>query len=309
MATAETGVEQARRERIEAVGYDPAGRAVESIATCNLCASTHHVEVSRRDRYGYPVVCRVCAGCGLGFLSPRLSAAAYAEFYRGVYRPLVSAYHGRLIDAETVQEEQAEYARELVAFLRGASLVAPASVLDVGGSTGVVAGAVRDAFGAAATVLDPSPDELAVAAAAGMETVAGFAETHEPGEARFDLVLLCQTIDHLLDVAATLAAIRRMLAEGGRAFVDVLDVGFVARRRGSIEGAVKIDHPYYLSRETAGEYFGRAGLDVVAERLSDDGHWGFLLAPSEPRPLDRRRLRRHADRTLREIWRLRAAQS
>ena len=49
-------------------------------------------------------------------------------------------------------------------------------------------------------MLDPAPDELEVAAAAGMETIAGFAEDFDPGERRWDLVLLCQTIDHLLDV-------------------------------------------------------------------------------------------------------------
>ena len=143
----------------------------------------------------------MCRRCGLGFLSPRLTAAEYGAFYEDVYRPLVSAYHGRRIDAETVQVDQRGYADELVE-LPAARRCArrPASVLDVGGSTGLVAGAVRDAFGSEATVLDPAPDELAVAAAAGMETIAGFAEDFDPGERRWDLVLLCQTIDHLLDV-------------------------------------------------------------------------------------------------------------
>ncbi len=80
--------------------------------------------------------------------------------------------------------------------------------MDVGGSTGIVAAGMRDAFGSELTVLDPAPDELEVAAAAGMETIAGFAEDYEPGDRRWDLVLLCQTIDHLLDVRATLESMR-----------------------------------------------------------------------------------------------------
>lgn len=298
--------EAARAERIERLGYDFAARELEPVDACNLCGSSHQVEVSRRDRYGYPAVFLVCARCGLGFLSPRLSAAEYAAFYADTYRPLVSAYHGRRIDAETVQEEQREYAAELAEFLRGALPAPPQSVLDVGGSTGVVAGALRDAFGTEATVLDPAPDELAVAEAAGMETVAGFAEDYDPGDRRWDLVLLCQTIDHLLDVASTLAAMRRMTAEGGHAFVDVLDVLFMARRRGSIEGAVKIDHPYYLTRETAAAYFQQAGFEIVAERLSDDGHRGFLLRPAEPAAPDWERLSASGAALLDELWRLRA---
>jgi hypothetical protein len=68
-------------------------------------------------------------------------------------------------------------------------------VLDVGGSTGVVSAAVRDAFGALATVLDPSPDELSVAAAAGLENF-------ERVEGLVKLAVEVALISHdLLDVA------------------------------------------------------------------------------------------------------------
>ena len=290
-----------RAARIASVGYDFSACELEPVESCNLCGSREHVEVAQVDRYGYPAVLRMCTRCGLGFLSPRLTAAEYGDFYERVYRPLVSAYHGRRIDAETVQVDQRAYADELVEFLRARLPRPPATVLDVGGSTGIVSGAVRDAFGAAATVLDPAPDELAAAAAAGMETIAGFAENFDPGGRRWELVLLCQTIDHLLDVAGTLASMRRMTAGDGGAFVDVLDLLVAARRQGAVEGAVKIDHPYYLTRDTARAFFVRAGFEPVAERLSADGHWGFLLVPAEPREPDWDELRTAADAALAEL--------
>ena len=296
-----------REERIAALGWDYAARELEPVVACNLCGTERHVEVSRSDRYGYPQRFVTCARCGLGFLSPRLTAGEYAAFYGDVYRPLVSAYHGRRIDAETVQDEQREYAAELVGVPAGALPAEPATLLDVGGSTGIVAEAVRDAFGTRATVLDPAPDELAVAAELGMETIAGFAEDADYGGRTFELVLLCQTIDHLLDVRATLAAIRRVLAPEGRAFVDVLDVGFMAVRRGSIEGAVKVDHPYYLTRATALAFFRQAGLEPTAERMSHDGHRGFVLAPVDPAEPDWDSLTTAAGAFLAEVWRLRAS--
>jgi len=266
--------------RIAALGYDYGAQAKES-AYCNLCgANGHSAEVAGRDRYGYPATCVMCRRCGLAYLSPRLSATGYAHFYAGVYRPLVSAYHGRRIDAESVQLEQRGYADRLAAFLLPLLPSLPRTILDVGGSTGVVAGVLAARLDALATVLDPAPDELAVAAAAGMETFAGLAEDFDPGERRWDLVLLCQTIDHLLDVRATLTALRRMTAGGGRAFVDILDVDLVLRREGSIERAVKVDHPFYLTRPTAAAFFALSGYVIVAERLSDDGHRGFVLAPA-----------------------------
>ncbi|MGH3929926.1 MAG: class I SAM-dependent methyltransferase [Pseudonocardiaceae bacterium] len=272
-------------ERIAALAYDYGAQAKDRPSDCNLCGGRDQtVEVTRRDRYGYPATFVVCRRCGLGYLCPRLRAVEYAHFYSGVYRPLVSAYHGRRIDAQTVQREQRGYAAELAEFL--IPLLPPPSrtsshltILDVGGSTGVVAGVLAARLGARATVLDPSPEELAVAQAAGLETVAGFAENFDPGERRWDLVLLCQTIDHLLDVRGTLAALRRMTAEGGRAFVDIVDVDIILRRTGHIERVVKIDHPYYLTRPTAEAFFAFTGYTIVTERVTDDGHRGFVLAP------------------------------
>jgi ubiquinone/menaquinone biosynthesis C-methylase UbiE len=174
-------------------------------------------------------------------------------------------------------------------------------VIDVGGSTGIVAGAVRDVFGSEATVLDPAPAELEVAAAAGMETILGFAEDYDPGDRRWDLVLLCQTIDHLLDVRTTLASMRRMAADGGHAFVDVLDLLTAARKGGSVESAAKIDHPYYLTHDTALTAFALTGFEPVADRLSDDGHWGFLLRPAEPREPDWEALGRGAAAMIEEL--------
>ncbi|MGH9207388.1 MAG: class I SAM-dependent methyltransferase, partial [Acidimicrobiales bacterium] len=153
---------------------------------------------------------------------------------------------------------------------------------------------------ARATVLDPSPDELAVARAAGMETVAGFVEDFDPGERRWDLVLLCQTIDHLLDVRGTLAALRQMLTEGGRAFVDIVDLDVLLRRTGSIERVVKIDHPYYLTGSTAAALFALTGFTIVAQRLSDDGHRGFVLAAGPCTEPDWQTLEATAARFLRQ---------
>jgi len=297
----------ATAERVRAVAYAYCERAKEGPVACNLCGRDGRpVEVARRDRYGFPATLVVCRRCGLGYLSPRLTAGEYARFYDGVYRPLVSAFHGRRIDAETVQLDQADYATDLTEFLE--PMLGPtATIIDVGGSTGMVAGVLASRLGARATVLDPSPDELAVAGAAGMETVAGLAEDYDAGGRRFDLVLLCQTIDHLLDPAATLAALRRVTGPRGRAFVDVLDVGFVLERSGRIEGAAKIDHPYYLTHATASALLTRAGFTIVAERFSDDGHLGFVLAPAEPAEPDWPQLEAGASALLDEIWRRRAS--
>jgi 2-polyprenyl-3-methyl-5-hydroxy-6-metoxy-1,4-benzoquinol methylase len=290
-----------RSARIAEVGYDYAAHETEPVTTCNLCGSADFAELSRRDRYGYPASLWMCRRCGLGFLSPRLTSAEYGTFYDEVYRPLVSAFHGRRIDAETVQDDQRAYAAELVELLRANLPSPPASLMDVGGSTGIVSAAVREAFGSEVTVLDPAPAELEVAAAAGMETIAGFAEDFDPGERRWELVLLCQTIDHLLDVRGTLESMRHMTAADGHAFVDILDLLIATRKQATVEGAAKIDHPYYLTHDTALAAFRLTGFKPVAERLSADGHWGFVLAPGERREPDWDELGRGATAMIEEL--------
>src|SRR5215471_3678973 len=129
-----------RKERIAALDYDYAAQPKQPLTSCNLCGGAAFVVVTHRDRYGYPAQAHACRRCGLVFLNPRMTAEAYGRFYDGVYRPLVSAFHGRLIDARTIQAEQRDYAVERASFVRpflaGAHLT---SMLDIGGSTGVVA--------------------------------------------------------------------------------------------------------------------------------------------------------------------------
>jgi SAM-dependent methyltransferase len=198
-------------------------------------------------------------------------------FYGEVYRPLVSAYHGRVIDAESIQPEQREYAEELIRLLRPHLSAHPRDLLDIGGSTGVVAKAFVDELGVGGTVLDPSPEELSVAAESGLEAIHGFAESFETHGRRWDVILLCQAIDHLLDVAGSLSRIWNALADDGRAFVDILDFALAIDRVGAVEDAIKIDHPYYLTDATARAYLRVAGLDVLDTRVSHDGHRGYVL--------------------------------
>ena len=217
-----------------------------------------------------------CFGCGLVFLSPRMTAEAYAKFYDGPYRKLVSAFHGREINAETIEAEQWDYALEvkdvLIPYLdfplrpdRNWNL------LDIGGSTGVVGHVVAGGFGIAPTVLDPCPAELERARGYA-NVIRGTIESFDPAGRTWDVILLCQTVDHLLDISGSLAKIRTMIAPDGVFWVDIVDYG----RRPEI----KIDHPYYLTPTTMGAHLRKAGFEVKHVEPAPDGvHVGFVCVP------------------------------
>lgn len=270
-----------RRERIAALDYDYAAQSKQTVTTCNLCGAAQFVILAHRDRYGYPAQAHACRTCGLVFLNPRLTAEAYARFYGGIYRPLVSAFHGRLIDARTIQGEQREYAAERAEFLRPFITDGRGrTLLDIGGSTGVVAAHFAREFGLEATVIDPAPLEIEQAQRLGLETISGLVEHHDFGSRRFDVVTICQTVDHLLDVAGTLTRVRQLLAGDGVLFIDIVDFRAAYLRNWSVEDAVKIDHPYYLTEPTMVAYLRRAAFEVLrSDYASDHLHVSYVCRP------------------------------
>ena len=279
MATVASG---AREKRIAALGFGYAEQPKTSIGHCNLCRGSVFNVLTHRDRYGYAASAVGCSRCGLVFLDLVMTRDAYARFYVETYRPLVSAYHGRVIDARSIQQEQREYAVE-----RG-DLLAPyltsrgyRTLLDIGGSTGVVAHALARRFDLSATVVDPAPLETAQANALGLETIEGLIEAVDLGDRRFDVVLLCQTVDHLLDIAGTLGRVRELLAPAGLLFVDIVDFRAAYLRNWSIEEAVKLDHPYYLTESTMVAYLRQTGFEVVrTDFAADHLHVSYVAQPT-----------------------------
>jgi SAM-dependent methyltransferase len=215
-----------------------------------------------------------------------MQAEAYGHFYMDVYRPLVSAYHGRLIDASSIQDEQREYAAACGDFLeRRLREAGSKTLLDIGGSTGIVAHALKERFGLEATVIDPAPMEIEVARSLGLRTITGFVEEYDSAGETYDLIVLCQTVDHLLDVQLSLSKIRNLLSENGLFFVDIVDFRAAYRRNKSIVGAVKIDHPYYLVEATMTAYLRRNGFQILAVNYAADHlHIGYLCVRGEKEP-------------------------
>jgi hypothetical protein len=98
------------------------------------------------------------------------------------------------------------------------------------------------------------------------------------------VVVLCQTIDHLLDVTGTLARVRDVIDDNGLLFVDIVDFRAAYLRQWSAEDAVKIDHPYYLVEASAEAFLARAGFEILrADYAADHLHVGYACRPAKPR--------------------------
>jgi CMP-N-acetylneuraminic acid synthetase/ubiquinone/menaquinone biosynthesis C-methylase UbiE len=281
---------QERQKRIDKLNYDPDNVAKFRVGRSSLSGSENLVHICWKDRYNYPINTVMCLESGHVFLDPCLTQVAYADFYNGIYRTLVSAYHGREINNFTVQEEQQEYGRYLYKVLeRFGILEEIRSILDVGGSTGVVSRVLVDKmFGSSyeeptVTLLDPAADELDVAPNR-FERIQGVAEDLENFGRKWDLILLCQTIDHIVDIPKTLNGIHAVMGDNGYLFVDIVDWYFVIQKNRSISESIKIDHPQYLTVQTMRVFLKAYGFRIIGEAVEPDGmHVGFICRATDKR--------------------------
>lgn len=60
---------------------------------CAVCGGHDFEQLAAKDRYGIPLSTQICKNCGLVQTNPRMTQAAYNEFYNCEYRPL---YEGEL---------------------------------------------------------------------------------------------------------------------------------------------------------------------------------------------------------------------
>jgi 2-polyprenyl-3-methyl-5-hydroxy-6-metoxy-1,4-benzoquinol methylase len=269
--------------------FDYEAQPKEWPGRCDACGSKQDTGegeglLAERDRYGFPVQTYRCVECELVFQWPRLAPAGLRALYAGPYRALVSAWHGREINAQTLGPEQREYGRklgrmlgdDLDCFVEMDEDFDPKSILDLGGSTGVVATWVNwfvSAHQGPITIVEPSMAEAAVASRQNgvARVVVQSAEDFDPGGERYDLILLCQTVDHLRSISTVLRKVRTWLAPGGRFFVDAVDSSLIPEAE-----RYKIDHVYALTPETMRAYLERAGFVAHEVPAPSANHVAYL---------------------------------
>lgn len=218
--------------------------------------------IAEKDRYGLDVTSVQCPGCSLVWISPRMTKAGYRRFYEaGEYRRLIAEHRGAPEGNDFLHRVQVDHAERI----EGTVGTGWGTVLDVGGSVG----GIGSRLGKEVTVLDPSPSELE---GANGETICAMAEDWKP-DRTWDLVLVCTALDHFVNPLKALKNLRR--AVGKRLWVDVAKWPIRASQGGSIERAMKVDHPYSFTARTCRGLIEKAGYRVI-ETQDDWIYVGFL---------------------------------
>ncbi len=259
----------------------------QTVVQCNVCESESSVIISNQDRYGFNVRTAMCLQCGLIYVVDQFTAAGYEEFYGdGNYRRLIERFKGKEQSIERIQRSQQTYATSLANTFQGfKSIEKGGRLLDIGGSTGLVAHEFARRFSFQAIVLEPAVEEAEAARASGLETVTDAIENWNTSE-QFDLILLCRTIEHVVDFNLTLRRIRQLISPDGVFYCDIAEFVEICRQEGPPFATTKIDHCYWLTQETASNIFQHYGFEIVSIQTTlPANQLGFLLRACEPQPI------------------------
>ena len=253
----------------EQVGINYEAQPQEPVHTCPVCDHRGCSLIDSRDRYGLDVYPALCNQCGFVYLRRRMTRLGYRTFYDRWYRPLVSAFSGKHVTPELVDEQGLNYASGVANACSGL-LQQPyrRTVLDIGGSTGSFAQELMARWDYQATVLDPAHDELALSCNRGFEVICGMAEDLKTPRT-WDVVSMIQTVDHLLEPTRVFQNVRKWLSPHGVFVVDFVDYTVFSRSHG-IQQSLKVDHPLYFTDDTARCLLARTGFEVLLSGHSDD---------------------------------------
>jgi ubiquinone/menaquinone biosynthesis C-methylase UbiE len=241
------------------------------VKRCPVCGATYGARIAHKDRYGVGATFTLCHRCSLIYLDPTASDEAYAEFYNGQYRKLAQEYRGK----QDLEKNQVRYGNALAAFLEK-TVGRVKTMVDIGGSTGIIAKAVVDRNpGCEVTVVDYNERELAKARSFGFKTIVGDAR-HVNGR-EYDLCLMCRSIDHCTRPLETMQNIERIIGRTGLAYVDHCDWLLIARAEGFTK-SLHIDHPSNFTRESFNRLLTYSRLSPVAEYVPPmSSCYGYVL--------------------------------
>lgn len=220
-----------------------------------------------------------CLCCEVGYPNPRPTPEEIRDYYAHQAEPNDWEMENYVEIPRKARQSWTRFAERLT-LLRGG---VPGRLLEVGCAAGWLLQGARS-LGWEVEGIEASPKFQRYAnATLGLPVHLGTLESVPLAPASFDVVVMTDVIEHLVDPVADLQRIRRLLAPGGRLVLATCDLGsWCARFWGLDWRQIVVSHTFYWTKRAMRHALGRAGL--VAERFSEPRYW-------HPRQGTERRLR------------------
>ncbi|MBI4992216.1 MAG: methyltransferase domain-containing protein [Candidatus Harrisonbacteria bacterium] len=273
---------------------------------CNLCGKDNFAVLAKRSGNGLLAQTCMCRNCGLIYINPRMTKAGYDDYYKYFYRQDRASAKGRnLVQSEKNNwiEQNFLRARKFGLALGGLlkDYFKPGLTIDIGSSTGGVLYGLREAIGNLDLLgIEPSIAESNFANQKGVKTLNALFENIPEKEIGKAANILCvQSLNHLLDPRSFFQRCFEYLQDGGCLILSVKNFRHQARRAGSIEAGVQIDHPFMFTPETLKLFVESVGFKVVYLDV-DEGKSEFDLRKQRNEGLSRHHIRLAAEKP--EKW-------
>jgi len=223
----------------------------------------------------------VCDDCGMVYKNPMMTRETQRDFYDKDY---AMKYKSRLqagipgtavVDGVMTTVYTLDWLKEIGYDLKGKS------VLEIGGGMGTLMRGMRS-MGAEVYGMDPDRRSCELAMKVnGIEVEHGrFHKDHKDCK-KYDLVVMCNVIEHMYDPGETLESVRLLLNDGGQALVEVPSVMFPYPLIAS-DAFLSSAHNYTFSYRTFKSLAARCGFQVDSFDYAGHKKCMFFLLSENP---------------------------
>jgi predicted TPR repeat methyltransferase len=204
------------------------------------------------DRYGETVgtVLR-CLDCG------------HASLEETPTDEVLAAAYGDAADPVSLDEEDGQVETARRSLVEVEKIVRPGRLVDMGCWTGSFVSAAADR-GWQASGVEPSTWAVDRARERGLDVTVGDLQTSGIDAGSVRCIVLCDVIEHLLDVSDAISALATMLEPGGALYLTTPDAGGrLAKAMGSRWLSILPMHVQYFTRDSMRRLLARNGLQVA----------------------------------------------
>lgn len=201
------------------------------------CGASSPQVITTVDRYGMPCQTNLCSRCGLVYMSPRMTAAAYQSFYETEYRTI---YRTEDDDDPSFAYRHGKSILDLCEFYD----LHHRTVLDIGCGDGRMLVPFIEQ-GLSCRGIDQDTTAVQRGQALGRAITTESTKDLIAQGVTADLVVLNHVLEHCLNLSEILADVRQLLSPDGMLFVAVPGIHATP-----INGMFQMAHVYHFTAET-----------------------------------------------------------
>lgn len=234
---------------------------------CPICDGEQE-QIFSKEELGTTVFVVICKGCGLVYLSPRMSKQEYTKFYEHAYGE-ESQYSGNIKDLTQANAHAQLVLRRLQTYAPDAHYN---SILEIGAGSGAISDLLQKQHTPQrAAVIEPSEVEALALRQRGFEVLARDVDDKWSDSGSFELIVLRQCLEHFLDPLGALRQVSDALTDDGIAYIAVPNMMRLRPDRRLDRYWFRIVHTYYFASETLTYLLAQAGLqqETMKEEASE----------------------------------------